>query len=153
MLKFLGRQHTVAEAIAAVELARKTFSRLSFDLIYARPDQTVEAWRAELLRALTLAADHLSLYQLTIEPQTKFATLVAAKIFRPMADESAAELFDVTQDLTAGAGLPAYEISNHARPGSESRHNLVYWRSGAWIGIGPGAHGRLPAQDGGAPCD
>jgi oxygen-independent coproporphyrinogen-3 oxidase len=147
-LKFLGRQHSAAEAVAAIELARATFPRLSFDLIYARPGQTAEGWRAELSRALELAADHLSLYQLTIEPATKFATLVNAGLFTPLPDDSSAELFELTQAVTEAAGLPAYEISNHARPGAQSRHNLVYWRSGAWLGIGPGAHGRLPARDG-----
>jgi oxygen-independent coproporphyrinogen-3 oxidase len=144
-LKFLGRQHSAAEAIAALELARACFPRLSFDLIYARPDQSPAAWRAELSRAIDLAADHLSLYQLTIEPGTKFATLVDHHFFAPAPEALAADLFDLTQDVTAAAGLPAYEISNHARSGAQSRHNLIYWRSGAWLGIGPGAHGRLPA--------
>lgn len=147
-LKFLGRQHSTPEAIAALELARKIFPRLSFDLIYARPDQSAQEWRAELSRALELAADHLSLYQLTIEPATKFATLVNAKLLTPLPDESAADLFHLTQEVTAAAGLPAYEISNHAREGQASRHNLVYWRGGAWLGVGPGAHGRLPAGGG-----
>jgi oxygen-independent coproporphyrinogen-3 oxidase len=144
-LKFLGRQHSAAEAIAALELAREVFPRLSFDLIYARPDQSPAAWRAELSRAIDLAADHLSLYQLTIEPGTKFATLVDHHFFAPAPEGLAADLFDLTHDVTAAAGLPAYEISNHAREGAQSRHNLIYWRGGAWLGIGPGAHGRLPA--------
>jgi oxygen-independent coproporphyrinogen-3 oxidase len=147
-LKFLGRQHSAAEAIAALELARTCFQRLSFDLIYARPDQSPASWRTELLRAIDLAADHLSLYQLTIEPGTKFATLVDHHVFKPAPDALAADLFDLTQNVTAAAGLPAYEISNHARAGAQSRHNLVYWRGGAWLGIGPGAHGRLPAAHG-----
>jgi oxygen-independent coproporphyrinogen-3 oxidase len=144
-LKFLGRQHSAAEAIAALELAREAFPRLSFDLIYARPDQSPSAWQGELSRAIDLAADHLSLYQLTIEPGTKFATLVDNHVFAPAPDGLAADLFELTQEVTAAAGLPAYEISNHARGGAESQHNLIYWRGGAWLGIGPGAHGRLPA--------
>jgi putative oxygen-independent coproporphyrinogen III oxidase len=143
-LRFLGRQHTAHEALAALDLARRTFPRLSFDLIYARPGQSAAEWQQELSRALGFAADHLSLYQLTIEPETKFGALAAAGQFRPLTDDVAADLFDLTQDITRSAGLPAYEISNHALPGAESRHNLVYWRGGAWIGIGPGAHGRLP---------
>jgi len=142
-LRFLGRLHSVAEAVHAIELAREIFPRLSFDLIYARPKQTVEAWAAELERAISHAADHLSLYQLTIEEGTRFHALhEAGKLVIPDSD-LAAELYQVTQEITAARGLPAYEISNHARPGAESRHNLVYWRYGEYVGIGPGAHGRF----------
>jgi oxygen-independent coproporphyrinogen-3 oxidase len=143
VLRSLGRIHTVAEAKAAIEFARATFERFSFDLIYARPGQNAAAWAPELREALKLASDHLSLYQLTIEPETPFATLHAAgKLHVPDGDVALA-LYDVTQELTDAAGLPAYEISNHAAPGEESRHNLVYWRTGEYAGIGPGAHGRL----------
>lgn len=142
-LKRLGRIHTVAEAKAALDIARRTFDRFSFDLIYARPGQTVEAWRTELREALDLAGRHLSLYQLTIEPDTPFAALhKAGKLIVPGAD-AAHDLYEVTQELTEAAGLPAYEISNHAAPGEESRHNLLYWRYGEYAGIGPGAHGRI----------
>jgi oxygen-independent coproporphyrinogen-3 oxidase len=142
-LKALGRLHSALEALEAVEVARATFTRMSFDLIYARPGQTVAAWRAELQRALTHAGEHLSLYQLTIEPDTPFAALHASgKLVTP--DEGTARaLYDVTQELCTAAGLPAYEVSNHARPGGECRHNLIYWRGGEYAGIGPGAHGRL----------
>ena len=147
-LKFLGRLHDVAQALAAIEIARATFPRLSFDLIYARPGQTPLAWGSELRRALTLAADHLSLYQLTIEPGTPFFALnQAGKLTVPDAD-AAADLYTVTQEVCDAAGLPAYEISNHAVPGAECRHNLVYWRYGEYAGIGPGAHGRLKLADG-----
>lgn len=143
ILKSLGRIHSVAEAKAAVEIARATFDRFSFDLIYARPKQTLGAWREELHEALAIAGQHLSLYQLTIEPETPFAALHAAgKLVVPDEDASLA-LYDATQEMTAAAGLPAYEISNHAAPGEESRHNLLYWRYGEYAGIGPGAHGRL----------
>lgn len=146
-LRFLGRLHDVAQALEAIELARKTFPRLSFDLIYARPGQTPDAWRAELEQAIGHAADHLSLYQLTIEEGTRFHALHAAgKIAMPDPDR-AADLYRLTQEVTAARGLPAYEISNHARPGAESRHNLVYWRYGEYVGIGPGAHGRF-VEDG-----
>ncbi len=142
-LRFLGRLHNVAEAKVAIELAREIFPRLSFDLIYARPGQTIEAWELELAQAIDLAADHLSLYQLTIEEGTRFHALHAAgKFVMPDADLSA-DLYAVTQEVTAARGLPAYEISNHARPGAESRHNLVYWRYGEYVGAGPGAHGRF----------
>jgi len=143
VLKSLGRIHTAAEAKAAMEIARNTFQRFSFDLIYSRPGQTHEEWRRELKEALVLAGGHLSLYQLTIEPETPFAALHAAgKLIVP--DEDAAlALYEVTQELTEAAGLPAYEISNHAVPGEESRHNLIYWRYGEYAGCGPGAHGRL----------
>ena len=142
-LRFLGRAHDRAEAIAAIEHARATFERFSFDLIYARPGQTVVDWRHELDEALMLAGDHLSLYQLTIEPGTAFATLARRGELTPPEEEAAARLYEVTQDRLAAAGLPAYEISNHARPGGECRHNLVYWRYRDYAGIGPGAHGRL----------
>jgi putative oxygen-independent coproporphyrinogen III oxidase len=150
ILKSLGRIHSAAEARAAIDIARTTFERFSFDLIYARPGQTVEAWRAELREALDLAGGHLSLYQLTIEPETPFAALHAAgKLVVPDGEASLA-LYEATQELTAAAGLPAYEISNHAAPGEESRHNLIYWRYGEYAGIGPGAHGRLKV--GGVRC-
>ncbi len=142
-LKFLGRVHDVAEALRAIELARATFARLSFDLIYARPGQDPEAWAAELDEAIRLAADHLSLYQLTIEEGTRFHALAGAGKLRLPEPEMAARLFEITQEVTAAAGLPAYEISNHAVPGAESRHNLVYWRYGEYVGTGPGAHGRF----------
>ncbi|MEX1180326.1 MAG: radical SAM family heme chaperone HemW [Cucumibacter sp.] len=142
-LAALGRMHTVAEAIAAVGLAQSIFDRVSFDLIYARPRQTPDDWRYELTEALALASGHLSLYQLTIEHGTRFYDLFrAGKLAIPDPD-TAAELYAVTQELCAATGLPAYEISNHARPGQESRHNLLYWRYGEYAGIGPGAHGRL----------
>ena len=142
-LKSLGRLHTVAEALDAVAIARKIFERYSFDLIYARPDQTVADWRTELARAIGEAAEHLSLYQLTIEPETPFAALhQSGKLVIPD-DDLGRDLFDATQEVCTIAGLPAYEVSNHARPGAECRHNLVYWRYGEYAGIGPGAHGRL----------
>jgi putative oxygen-independent coproporphyrinogen III oxidase len=142
-LKALGRQHTVAEALAAWNVATKTFDRASFDLIYARPGQTPAAWRKELDIALSYAGEHISLYQLTIEPDTMFERMVdAGKLVLPDAEMQRA-LWDVTQEATLRAGLPAYEVSNHARPGAECRHNLVYWRYGEYAGIGPGAHGRL----------
>jgi putative oxygen-independent coproporphyrinogen III oxidase len=141
-LKFLGRAHGVAEGLAALDTAQAAFDRVSFDLIYARPDQTLLDWEAELRRALSFGTEHLSLYQLTIEPGTRFATEAAAgRIVIPDGDRGA-DLFEATRAITAAAGLPAYEISNHARLGSESRHNLVYWRYQDYAGIGPGAHGR-----------
>ena len=142
-LKFLGRLHNVEEALKAIELARETFPRLSFDLIYARPGQTPDAWCAELETAIGYAADHLSLYQLTIEEGTPFHALHAARKFAIPDGDHAADLYALTQEVTASRGLPAYEISNHARPGAESRHNLTYWRYGEYVGIGPGAHGRF----------
>lgn len=145
-LRFLGRQHSAAEAVAALKAAQKLFNRVSFDLIYARPGQTVAAWRRELETALALAGEHLSLYTLTIEPNTGFAGAVARGEFRPAPDDATAALYDATQELCEAAGLPAYEISNHARPGAACRHNLTYWRAGAYVGIGPGAHGRLVRQ-------
>lgn len=144
-LQRLGRIHTVSDALAALDIARANFDRISFDLIYARPHQTVEAWRKELEEALALGPSHLSLYQLTIEPGTAYAKLYAAgKLAMPPA-EAASDLFELTQELTESAGLSAYETSNHAAPGQESRHNLVYWRYGEYAGIGPGAHGRILA--------
>ncbi len=142
-LKELGRTHTAQEALDAVAVARANFERYSFDLIYARPRQTAEAWAAELKRAIGEAAEHLSLYQLTVEPDTPFAALRAAGKLAVPNDDHARELYELTQFICAGAGLPAYEISNHARQGAECRHNLVYWRGHEYAGIGPGAHGRL----------
>jgi len=142
-LKELGRLHTAQEALDAVAIARSIFERYSFDLIYARPRQTPEQWAIELKRAIEQAAQHLSLYQLTIEPDTPFAALrKAGKLVTPDEDTGRA-LYDITQDVCSAAGLPAYEISNHARAGSECRHNLIYWRGHEYAGIGPGAHGRL----------
>src|SRR5581483_2914638 len=142
-LKELGRLHTAQEALEAVAIARSNFERYSFDLIYARPRQSVESWSGELRRALEQAGDHLSLYQLTIEPETPFFGLSkAGKLVLPNED-LARDLYDATQDICADAGLPASEISNHARAGGECRHNLVYWRGHDYAGIGPGAHGRL----------
>ena len=141
-LRFLGRLHDTKEALAALKVARENFSRFSFDLIYARPDQTETAWRDELARALDFGSSHLSLYQLTIEPGTRFATMVRQGDFVPLDDDEAADMFLSTRAIMAEAGLPAYEISNHARPGEESRHNLTYWRYQDYAGIGPGAHGR-----------
>jgi oxygen-independent coproporphyrinogen-3 oxidase len=146
-LRFLGRLHNVAEALKAIGLARAIFPRMSFDLIYARPHQTPEAWAAELEEAIGYAADHLSLYQLTIEEGTPFHALHAAGKFAVPDPDHAAELYHVTQEVTQKRGLPAYEISNHARPGAESRHNLIYWRYGEYVGIGPGAHGRFVEND------
>ncbi|GLQ58167.1 radical SAM family heme chaperone HemW [Devosia nitrariae] len=142
-LAALGRLHTVEEAVAAVRLAQSIFERSSFDLIYARPGQTLEDWEDELKEALWLARGHVSLYQLTIEQGTRYYDLHrAGKLVMPDEDLSA-DFYELTQELTAEAGMPAYEISNHARPGQESRHNLLYWRYGEYAGIGPGAHGRL----------
>ncbi len=145
-LRFLGRGHDVAEALAALEVARRTFDRFSFDLIYARPGQTVAAWESELGRALALAGEHLSVYQLTIEPGTAFAPAHARGDFVLPDEDTQAALYEATQVRLEAAGLPAYEISNHARPGAECRHNLVYWRYGDYVGIGPGAHGRLTLE-------
>ena len=142
-LKMLGRLHNVAEAKAALALAMRHFERVSLDLIYARPEQTAAAWREELAEALAFGTDHLSLYQLTIEPATPFFTLHKSGALKIPDEDRAAELFELTQQMTAAAGRPAYEISNHARPGSEARHNLLYWRYGSYAGVGPGAHGRL----------
>ncbi|MBA8905283.1 radical SAM family heme chaperone HemW [Aminobacter sp. NyZ550] len=142
-LRFLGRLHNVEEALHAIGLAREIFPRLSFDLIYARPGQKPDAWAAELKQAIGYAVDHLSLYQLTIEEGTRFFQLYNAGKFEIPDGEHAAELYAITQDVTAAHGLPAYEISNHAKPGAESRHNLTYWRYGEYVGVGPGAHGRF----------
>jgi putative oxygen-independent coproporphyrinogen III oxidase len=147
-LGFLGREHSVDEAIAAIDIARRHFARYSFDLIYARPGQTAEAWAGELDQALALAGEHLSLYQLTIERGTRFFTDHARGAFILPAEEQVAELFELTQTRLAAAGLPAYEISNHARPGAACRHNLIYWRYQDYVGIGPGAHGRFAEASG-----
>jgi putative oxygen-independent coproporphyrinogen III oxidase len=145
-LKFLGRLHDVTDALRAVKLAREIFPRMSFDLIYARPGQTGDQWTRELKEAISYAVDHLSLYQLTIEEGTPFFGLhKAGKIALPDQDK-AAELYEITQSFTADAGMPAYEVSNHAQPGAESRHNLTYWRYGDYVGLGPGAHGRLTSN-------
>ncbi|MEO1921800.1 MAG: radical SAM family heme chaperone HemW [Sphingomonadaceae bacterium] len=141
-LHFLGREHSADEALAALAIAQEHFDRVSFDLIYARPGQSADAWFGELERALALGTDHLSLYQLTIEPGTRFATDVRRGAFTPLDDDSAADLFAATRERMRAAGLPAYEVSNHARPGQESAHNLTYWRYRDFAGIGPGAHGR-----------
>ena len=143
VLRSLGRLHTAEEALAAIEIARGAFDRFSFDLIYARPGQTLEAWRAELSGALALTGAHLSLYQLTIEPDTPFAALHARGKLKVPDGETAGAFYDLTQELTERADLPAYEISNHAAPGEECRHNLLYWRYGEYAGLGPGAHGRV----------
>ena len=141
-LRALGRLHSVAEALAAIDVSRETFERVSFDLIYARPGQTLAAWEDELARALRLAGRHLSLYQLTIEQGTPYAELHARGKLRVPDNEAAHAFYALTQEMTEAAGLPAYEISNHAAPGEECRHNLLYWRYGEYAGIGPGAHGR-----------
>ena len=141
-LHFLGRAHDVREGLAALDVAQSVFGRVNFDLIYARPGQSEADWEAELAQGLSLGTDHLSLYQLTIEPGTRFATLVAQGKLVPADPDHGATLYEQTQAMTAVGGMPAYEISNHARPGQESRHNLTYWRYGDYAGIGPGAHGR-----------
>jgi putative oxygen-independent coproporphyrinogen III oxidase len=142
-LKFLGRAHGREEALAAIKLSQSQFPRSSFDLIYARPGQDLAVWQDELDEALSLAGEHLSLYQLTIEPGTAFHTKAKTGGLAPLDDDTAAAMFELTQERLAAAGLPAYEISNHARPGAESRHNLAYWRYEDYLGIGPGAHGRV----------
>lgn len=143
-LRALGRLHSVDEALKAVAIAHKNFSRVSFDLIYARQNQSAKGWEAELHHALSLAPDHLSLYQLTIENGTAFGRLFKKGRLRGLPNEDlGADLWEITQDLCNGANLPAYETSNHAKPGQESAHNLTYWASGDWVGVGPGAHGRL----------
>ncbi len=142
-LQALGRQHSPDEALAAFRLAAKIFPRVSFDLIYARPQQTREAWTAELTRALAEQQGHMSLYQLTIEPETRFFDLHEKGALVIPGDDLAADLYDITQELTEKAGLPSYEISNHANPGHQSQHNLLYWRYGEYAGAGPGAHSRL----------
>jgi len=145
-LAFLGRQHSAREALAAVDVARRHFARWSFDMIYARPGQTVAAWEAELARALAEEPAHLSLYQLTIEEGTVFHGAWRRGELVPPSESRAADLFEATQDMLSAAGRPAYEISNHARPGEECRHNLTYWRYGDYVGVGPGAHGRLSGR-------
>ncbi len=145
VLRFLGRLHTAAEARHALKIAARHFSRVNFDLIYARPGQKAEDWRTELTAALGLSLGHLSLYQLTIEPETAFFDLQRRGKLRIPGAELAAGLYDLTQEICEAAGLPAYEVSNHASPGEESRHNLTYWRYGDYIGVGPGAHGRIAA--------
>jgi len=147
-LRFLGRLHTVAEALTAIDIARTTFPRISFDLIYARPGQTPDAWEKELTQALDMAADHLSVYQLTIEAETRFEDLWKAGKLAVPDEDTAARLYEITQNVGASRGMPAYEISNHAAPGAECQHNLVYWRYGEYVGVGPGAHGRLALADG-----
>ncbi|MGF1453963.1 MAG: radical SAM family heme chaperone HemW [Alphaproteobacteria bacterium] len=147
-LKVLGRLHSVDEARAAIETARAAFPRLSFDLIYARPGQSVAGWSEELRQAIDLAADHLSLYQLTIEPGTPFYDLHARGHLKTPDDDLAADLYEATGEICRAAGLDAYEVSNHARSGAESRHNLVYWRYGDYVGVGPGAHGRITLEGG-----
>ena len=145
-LKALGRQHSIAEALAALALARETFGRVSFDLIYARQGQSLAAWKGELTRSLSYAADHLSLYQLTIEDGTPFAALhETGRLIVPLSEEARA-MYQLTQEVCEAAGLPAYEISNHAMPGSESQHNLLYWRGHDYAGIGAGAHGRITSN-------
>lgn len=141
-LTFLGRAHSVAESLDALGIAQRHFTRVNIDLIYARPDQTATQWEAELQRALSFGTDHMSLYQLTIEPGTRFETLVRTGELQPKDPDEAADFYDLTDALTRAAGLPRYEVSNHARIGEESRHNLTYWRYGEYVGIGPGAHGR-----------
>ena len=147
-LKALGRKHTVVEALAAVRLAASLFPRYSFDLIYGRPGQSDAAWRRELAEALSYVGDHISLYQLTIEPDTMFERLRDAGKLELPDEELSLALFQATRELTYARGLPAYEVSNHARPGGESRHNLIYWRYGEYAGVGPGAHGRLVTAKG-----
>ena len=141
-LAFLGRAHSAQEGWRALEIAQRRFPRVSFDLIYALPEETEASWSTMLAQALSLGTTHLSLYQLTIEPGTRFATMVARQEFQPLEADQAAALYELTEVMTSQAGLPAYEISNHARRGKESRHNLTYWRYGDYAGIGPGAHGR-----------
>ncbi|MEX0971448.1 MAG: radical SAM family heme chaperone HemW [Paracoccaceae bacterium] len=148
-LKALGRMHSTAEAMQAFDIARSLFKRVSFDLIYARQNQTLAAWEAELGTALKMAVDHLSLYQLTIEDGTRFGELAARGKLRGLpSDDLGADMYELTQSLCDAAGMPCYEVSNHARAGAESRHNLVYWRYGDYAGVGPGAHGRLSLNAG-----
>lgn len=148
-LRALGRMHSTGEALQAFDIARNIFDRVSFDLIYARQNQTLDAWQTELERALGLAVDHLSLYQLTIEDGTRFGDLAARGRLRGLpSDDSSADMYELTQQICTAAGMPAYEVSNHARPGAESQHNTLYWRYGDYAGIGPGAHGRLTLNEG-----
>ncbi len=146
-LEFLGRAHSVAEGLAALDIAQKVFARTSFDLIYARPEQSLKAWEEELQRGISFGTNHLSLYQLTIEPSTRFETLVRNGTLTPADDDHCADLYAMTAQITAAAKMPSYEISNHASFGQESRHNLIYWRYQDYIGIGPGAHGRRPNRE------
>lgn len=146
-LKFLGREHSAVEALAALDIANDVFDRVSFDLIYARPEQSIDEWKAELAEAVKYAKGHLSLYQLTIEQGTPFYTRAARGEFRIPEQDQAGEFYEVTQEVLSAAGLPAYEISNHAAAGQESAHNITYWRYGDYAGIGPGAHGRLTLSD------
>jgi oxygen-independent coproporphyrinogen-3 oxidase len=141
-LSFLGRAHSAREGFRALEIAQKNFRRVSFDLIYALPGDSEDGWSAMLAQALSLGTSHLSLYQLTIEPGTRFAAMAARGVLEPLDADAAATLYELTDSMTSAAGMPAYEISNYARPGRESRHNLTYWRYGDYAGIGPGAHGR-----------
>jgi putative oxygen-independent coproporphyrinogen III oxidase len=145
-LRFLGRAHDAAEGLTALASAQRHFARVSFDLIYALPGQSEAAWAADLGRALAMGTGHLSVYQLTIEPGTRFETMVRKGDFTPADPDHGAALYELTQEMTAAAGIPAYEVSNHARAGEESRHNLTYWRYGDYLGIGPGAHGRVMAR-------
>ncbi|NJC06896.1 oxygen-independent coproporphyrinogen-3 oxidase [Sphingomonas kaistensis] len=145
-LRFLGRAHSAGEGLGALDIAQRHFGRVTFDLIYALPGQALSAWQAMLDRALALGTGHLSLYQLTIEPGTRFAALHAAGKLDPLDFDQAADMFELTGEVTAAAGLPLYEVSNHARPGQESRHNLTYWRYADYAGVGPGAHGRRLGQ-------
>ncbi|MDB6178167.1 radical SAM family heme chaperone HemW [Paracoccus sp. Z330] len=148
-LRRLGRLHSVAEARAAFDVARDCFDRVSFDLIYARQNQSIDQWRNELREAIAMAVDHLSLYQLTVEPGTAFGARAAAGKLRDLpTDDLAADMYLETQEICAAAGMPGYETSNHAAPGSESRHNLIYWRQGDWVAVGPGAHGRITLPHG-----
>jgi len=153
-LRRLGRKHSLDEAMRALQIARKEFSRVSFDLIYARQDQSLAAWQDELKRALDLAAGHLSLYQLTIEDGTVFAERMARGLLHGLPEEDlAADFYHLTQEICESAGMPAYEISNHAAPGQQSIHNLIYWQGGDYVGIGPGAHGRLTLASGRHPTE
>ena len=148
-LKALGRAHTKTEALAALDVAKSTFDRVNFDLIYARQFQTLDEWRIELSEALAMAGDHLSLYQLTVEEGTVFHKRATFGKLPGLPEEDlGAEMYELTQEMTSAAGLPAYEVSNHASKGSESRHNMTYWRGGDYVGIGPGAHGRITSPDG-----
>lgn len=146
-LRRLGRLHSKEEALAAFDIARNAFDRVSFDLIYARQDQSLASWEAELTEALSLAVDHLSMYQLTIEQGTAFGDRFNAGTLRGLpSDDLSADMYELTQDICSAHGMPAYEVSNHAIPGAESRHNLIYWRMQDYAGIGPGAHGRLTSN-------
>ena len=147
-LAFLGREHGGEEARAAARLAARVFPRVTLDFIYALPGETMAQWRARLMEVIDLGAEHLSFYQLTVEPDTAFHRAVSRGQWRPPEDDLAADLYEVTQEVTAAAGLPAYEGSNHARAGAEAVHNALYWRAADWVAVGPGAHGRLTTEDG-----